>query len=98
MIFQLKHYVLPHDGVMPGARGYKKVIVPRGTKVYCIVYGTVMYSCVYLHEADAMKCMQGLQDTVSGRARKTIPLDVLVDWNFQYAIPKRVFRSAEYRK
>lgn len=92
MMFQIKHYMLPHDGVMPGARGLKKIVVPKGTKVYCIVYGTLIYWCTYLHMQDAMVCLHGLEKTL-----KTMPLDTLVAWNFKHAIPKRVFRSMEYR-
>lgn len=61
MTFQLKNYVLPHDGQMPGAGPYKKVVVPKGTKVYCIVYGTKIYWCAFLHEADALRCLNGLE-------------------------------------
>lgn len=92
MTFQIKHYLLPHDGVMPGARGHKKVTIPRGTRVYCIVYGTKIYWCTFLHMQDAMVCLQGLEKTL-----EFTPIDTLVAWNFKFSIPKRVFRSAEYR-
>jgi hypothetical protein len=96
-MFQLKHYMLPHNGVMPGARGLKKVVIPAGTKVWCIVYGTKIYWCAYLHLADASRALQGLKDTASGEARHTIALDALIAWNFKDAIPKRIYRSEEYR-
>lgn len=97
MNFQIKHYMLPHSGIMPGARGLKKVVVPAGTKVYCIVYGTKIYWCCYLHEADAMRTMQVLEDTVNGRASRTIDLHILIAWNFKSSFPTRVYRSEEYR-
>jgi hypothetical protein len=96
-MFQIKHYLLPHDGVMPGARGLKKVVVPKGTRVYCIVYGTLVYWCTFLHEAEAIRAKQGLEDTVNGLNKRTIDLNSLLAWNFKSSIPKRVFRSAEYR-
>ena len=95
MMFQIKHYLLPHDGLMPGARGYKKVTIPKGTRVYCIVYGTLVYWCTFLHMQDAMVCLKGLEHTVY--TRKTIDINSLLSWNFRHSIPKRVFRSAEYR-
>jgi hypothetical protein len=98
MKFQIKQYMLPHDGSMPGARGHKKVVVPRGTKVYCIVYGTLIYWCTYLHMQDAIVAMHGLEGTVNGKYKRTIDLQSLLAWNFKSSIPKRVFRSEEYRK
>ena len=98
VVFHLKHYMLPHNGVMPGARGLKKVIVPAGTKVWCIVYGTKVYWCAYLHLSDAEKCLQGLKETVWGQGKRTIDLDTLLAWNFKDAMPKRIYRSQEYRQ
>jgi hypothetical protein len=95
MIFQLKRYMLPHEGIIPGARGHKKIIVSRGTWVYCIVYGTLVYWCAYLHQEEAMRAKRGLEDTVSGKARRTIDLDSLLAWNFRDAIPRRVCRPKE---
>jgi hypothetical protein len=91
-MFQLKHLMLPHQGVMPGARGHKKVVVPAGTKVYCIVHGTLMYWAVYLDEAQARHALEGLEATASGRARRNIQLDTLLQWNFTSQFPKRVVR------
>lgn len=93
MTFQLKHYILPHDGIIPGARGHKKILVPTGTKVYCIVYGTKIYWCAYLHEAQAIKCMAGLEATIQSSARRHIELGTLIAWNFKYTIPRRVARE-----
>lgn len=91
-MFQVKHYMLPHEGVIPGARGHRKVTIPIGTKVYCIVHGTLIYWCAYLSEADAMQCKVGLEACVLGKAKQTIPLATLVAWNFKDAIPRRVCR------
>lgn len=90
---QLKHFMLPHDGVIPGARGYKKQIIPKGTKVYCIVYGTKIYWCAYTNEVHAMTVMGNLQASVNGNARRNIDLQTLIAWNFQSAIPKRIARE-----
>lgn len=94
-MFQIKRYTLPHDGVIPGARGHKKIIVLAGTKVYCIVYGTLIFWCAYLNEQSAIDVMKGLTDTVQGRARRTIALPVLLAWNFKDRIPKRIHREKE---
>jgi hypothetical protein len=88
MLFQLKHYALPHDGIIPGARGHKKQIIPAGTKVWCIVYGTLMYRAVYQDEQHALKVMQELQNTAEGKARRT-----MLEWNFSSRFPKRVVRE-----
>ena len=91
--FQLKHYMLPHDGVIPGARGHKKQIIPRGTKVYCIVYGTKIYWCAYTDERHAMQVLDNLQASVDGKARRNIELQTMVEWNFSTKIPKRIARE-----
>ena len=93
MIFQIKQYLLPHDGVIPGAAGHKKIVVPRGTKVYCIVYGTKVFWCAFLKETSALHVAKGLEDCVEGRAKRTIELNTLLAWNFKDAIPKRVHRE-----
>jgi hypothetical protein len=90
--FHLKPYALPHDGVIPGARGHKKQVIPAGTKVYCIVYGTKIYWAAYLDEQQALRCMNNLQASVNGQARRNIELNTMVAWNFKDAIPRRVVR------
>jgi hypothetical protein len=92
-MFQIKHYNLPHEGIIPGARGHKKQVISAGTKVYCIVHGTLIFWCAYLKEDSALKVMKGLTDTVEGRNRRTIKLDVLLAWNFKDAIPRRIHRE-----
>lgn len=94
-MFQIKRYTLPHDGIIPGARGHKKVIVPAGTKVHCIVYGTMIYWAAYLNEEQALTCLRGLEETISGKARRTIKLDTLVAWNFKDRVPTRIVRPKE---
>ena len=92
MIFQIKSYRLPHEGIIPGARGHKKVVIPEGTKVFCIVYGTKIFWAAYLDEPTAVKVAKSLEDTVEGRNKRTISLETLVAWNFKDAIPKRISR------
>ena len=91
-MFQLKHYALPHDGIIPGARHHKKQVIPAGTKVWCIAYGTLMYWAVYQDEAHALKVMKVLQATVDGNARRTMPMKTMLEWNFSSKFPRRVVR------
>lgn len=93
MKFQLKHYMLPYDGVIPGVAGHKKITVPAGTKVWCIVYGTKIFWCAYLTESSALKVLQSLQDTIDGKLRRKIDLDTLLAWNFRDIIPRRIHRE-----
>lgn len=94
-MLQLKQYTLPHNGVIPGARGHKKIIVPAGTKVYCIVYGTLIFWCAYLRKASAMQCLKGITDTIEGRTKRTIDINTLVQWNFHDRIPTRIHREKD---
>lgn len=96
-LLQLKHYRLPHPGLMPGSRGLKKVLIPAGTKVYCIAYGTKLYWCSYLHRSDAERSIQGLEATLT-RGHRPLTLETLIAWNFKGSFPKRVFRSNEYKE
>jgi len=93
--FQLKHYLLPHDGLIPGARGHKKRVIPAGTKVYCIVYGTQIFWAAYLDESQALATMAGLQASVNGTARRNIDLNTMLAWNFKHSIPRRIARPKE---
>ena len=92
-MLQLKRYLLPHDGIIPGARGHKKQIIPKGTKVWCIVYGTLVYWCCYTDEAHATVVMNNLQASIDGKARRNIDLRNMLAWNFKDSIPKRVARE-----
>lgn len=84
-MFQIKHYRLPHEGVIPGARGHKKIVIPRGEKVFCIVYGTKIYWAAYLNEAQAIQSLENLK-------KNKLDIKTLVEWNFKDAIPVRVAR------
>ncbi len=92
VLFQVKSHILPHEGIIPGARGHKKITVPRGTTVYCIAHGTRLFWAAYLDEPTATKVARNLTDTVEGRSRRPIPLDTLLTWNFKTAIPSRISR------
>jgi hypothetical protein len=91
-MLRLKQCVLPHPGVIPGARGHKKQIIPAGTQVWCIVYHNKYYWAVYQTEEQAQMCLSNLLAIVEGRARRFTPLDTLVAWNFSTTFPKRVVR------
>lgn len=91
-MFQILQRKLPYEGNIPGARGHKKIVIPKGTTVYVITYGHKVYWCAYLDEADARKTMAGLEATVRGECKRTIDLDNLVAWNFKYDMPKRIHR------
>jgi hypothetical protein len=92
MTFQLKHYMLPHEGIILGARGHKKITIAAGTKVFCIVYGTKIYWAAYLNEQQGLQVMANLEDCVHGRARRSIKLNTLLEWNFANTIPRRICR------
>lgn len=92
-MFQIKHYRLPHEGIIPGARGHKKIVIPRGEKVWCIVYGTKIFWCAYLNDGTAKGVAESLRKTVTGEAKRQIPLPTLLAWNFRDAIPTRIHRE-----
>ncbi len=92
-MLQLKHYMLPHQGVIPGARGHKKQTVPAGTKVWCIVYGTLVFWCAYLDEQQAAKVLLALQASIDGKAKRNINLETMLAWNFRRSIRKRIGRT-----
>ncbi len=91
--FRIRTFLLPHEGIIPGAAGHKKIVVPKGTRVYCIVYGTLIYWCAYLNEEQASKCMRGLEASTDVHARRYIPLETLLTWNFGRGIPRRICRE-----
>jgi len=91
-MFQVEHKPLPHQGVIPGARGHKKVLVPQGTKVWVITYGRLMFWAAYQTEAQAKTCRDNLQASVDGKARRNIPLQTMLAWNFKGQFPTRVVR------
>lgn len=98
--FTIERLLLPHVGIIPGARGHKKVEVAKGTHVYCITYGSRLYWSAYLSESQAIECLTELEEVVNGtglrrgRRRKVrqIPLDTLVAWNFTWKFPVRICR------
>lgn len=91
-MFTIKHISLPHDGIIPGARGHKKITILKGTKVYCICYGYRYFWAVYLDEQTAKEVATSLEATTKPEARRHIALDTMVAWNFKTEIPKRVSR------
>lgn len=95
MKFHVKHLMLPHKGNSPGARGHKKIEYPAGTKVYAIVYGTLMFHSVYLSEQQAMTVANNLEKVTLPDARRHIPLNTLLAWNFKSKFPTRVVRKKE---
>lgn len=84
---------LPHDGIIPGARGHKKIVIPKGTAVYVIMCGSVMFWCAYLNEASAQKCLDGLRKSLDSSYRRHIPLSTMLAFNFQHGVPARVHRE-----
>lgn len=89
-MLQLKHYLLPHDGVIPGARGWKKQVIPAGTKVWCIVYGTRIYHYCYLNETQAETVRGNLEGWM---AKTNISRETVLAFNFSPSIPRRVVRE-----
>jgi hypothetical protein len=91
-MFSVTQTKLPHDGVIPGARGHKKQIISTGTAVWVIKHGRLFYWAVYLTEYQAQKCAHGLAAYVNGLTRRKIELHTLLAFNFKYDFPKRVVR------
>lgn len=90
----LELHTLPHDGIIPGARGRKKQIIPRGTQVWCIVHERRhFYWACYTNQEHAAMVLKNLQDCAEGRARRSIPLHTLLAWNFKRSVPTRVCRE-----
>lgn len=85
MILQLKSYFLPHDGKIWGSKAGKQQIIPAGTRIYCICYGTLLFCYGYLNEAQAMTVMEGLQGTVDQNKNT-------VAFNFFDKIPTSIAR------
>lgn len=83
---------LREPGIIPGARGHKKEVIPVGTKVYCIMYGRKYFWCCYLNERQAIQCRNGLESNLLPSARRRLTLEQILDWNFRYSIPTRVAR------
>lgn len=78
---------LPHPGIIPGARGHKKITIPAGEQVWCIQHLATrkLYWACYLNEQDAHRCADGL-------VKNDIPMESLIAWNFKFEFPKRVSR------
>lgn len=93
-MFQVKAQILPHPGIIPGARGHKKITIPAGTKVYCIMHGARIFWAAYMSEAEAQEVANSLQATVTpGATKRYIELYTLLAWNFKIeVIPTRISR------
>lgn len=92
MTFTLEELKLPHNGIIPGAAGHKKVIVSKGTKVYAVKYERRYFTCVYLYKSEAEGVIRSFEETIKPDTRRHIPLTRLIEWNFRYSIPTRVNR------
>lgn len=90
--FKVVPVLLPHQGIIPGARGHKKITIPRGTKVFAIQHIVRYFHTVYLSETEANTVRESLEDTVEGRTKRQIPLRTMLEWNFKLAIPTHVCR------
>lgn len=97
-MFEIQIRRLPHEGFIPGGGHLKKQTVPEGTEVWCIMYGREFYWAAYLTHKQAQKCMKNLQDTVDGRAKRSIDLCTLLSFNFSSSFPKRVVRQLSTRR
>lgn len=91
-MFDVKSRRLPHAGVIPGARGHKKIVIPKGTTVWCVEYGGMFFWAAYLDEQSAITVAESLQATIQPSARRHIPLGTLLAWNFKLTIPVRISR------
>lgn len=97
MTFTVRERPLPHDGIIPGARGHKKEIVPKGTSVWVIMYERVYFWACYQTEASAQRCAKALDESVTGKAHRTIDLSSMLAWNFKREFPTRVHREGVKR-
>ena len=91
-VFQTK---LPYEGFTPGARGYKKIVYSPGTPVFVIAHRAFYYNIVFLNREQAEVCLKGLVACTQETARRRIPFDTLIAWNFQRAFPRKVLRVKE---
>jgi hypothetical protein len=89
MIFDIKPFVLPHNGIIPGARGHKKQVIPAGTPVWCITYDEYMYWACYLNEEQALTVRSNLEDWIE---REDKSVSTVLVWNFKKSFPTRVAR------
>jgi hypothetical protein len=83
---------LPHRGVTNGARGHKKIVHAAGTTVFVIAHGYLKFHTVFLSREEAITCMEGLLESTKENARRHIPFDTLLAWNFSRTFPTRVAR------
>lgn len=96
-IFQVEEIKLPHDGVIPGAAGHKKITVPKGTRVYLIrePRSGKYFWCGYLYIKEALETAKSFVETIKPEHKRHIPLNTLIEWNFKGMIPKRIHRPKE---
>jgi hypothetical protein len=78
---------LPHVGIIPGARGHKKVVIPKGTSVFCVRYYTKYFWAAYLDRKSAQHTCETF--------KKCKSMEVLLEWNFMQEFPTRIIRSKE---
>jgi hypothetical protein len=94
-MFKIEKRRLPHEGIIPGARGHKKIVIPEGTEVYCIVHGSLFFWAAYLNEDTARTVARNLEETTKSAGRRYIPFKSLLAWNFKSSIPVRIHREKE---
>lgn len=92
---QVKIVKLPHPGIIPGARGHKRITISKGTTIYCIRDRDTghWFWCGYLSMASAIQSARNFVSATRPQARHQIPWDTLVAFNFKPFIPYRVARE-----
>lgn len=93
--FTIRELKIPHDGIIPGAAGHKKVIVSRGTRIYVVCHGQKYFGCGYLYFAEALEVTKNFVATLDPSHKRHMPLETLIQWNFKCVIPTRIHRTKQ---
>src|SRR5262245_39754556 len=97
-ILVVRPRILPVDGKIPGGRGRKLVLIPKGTQVWCIMYERRFYWAAYLSKEEAVKCAGQLESYLDPKHKRHMSLETLLAWNFTHAVPIRIVRPGDKKE
>ena len=103
MTFEIVEKILHKEGLIRGGGGLKQIKVPPGTKIFCIAYHPPRpidrgvqpryFWSAYLNARQASVCMDGLEASIDGRAKRQMSLESMLAWNFKAQVPTRIARE-----
>lgn len=93
--FVIQEVKLPHEGIVPGARGHKKIVYPKGTTIYVLKYQDKYFYCGYIYFKEILLVAKAFVQQIDPAYKRHIPLKTLIEWNFRRAIPSRIHRTKE---